>query len=114
METEWDSLLLEAGIDIPFGTEQFNILCPFHSDNVASCSINIGKGVWICHAGCGQGSLKYFLSEVLQISLDEVEALIQKPIATFDIHMFDYFKLCFQVIHFCRMKPLRRNGISTE
>ena len=89
METEWDSLLLDAGIDVPFGTEQFNLLCPFHSDTVASCSINIEKGVWICHAGCGQGSLKYFLTKVLQISLDEVEALIQKPIATFDIHMFE-------------------------
>ena len=89
MEIEWDSLLLDAGIDVPFGKEQFNILCPFHSDAVASCSINIEKGVWICHAGCGQGSLKYFLTKVLQISLEEVETLIQKPVTTFDVNMFE-------------------------
>ena len=89
METEWDSLLLDAGIDVPFGADQFNILCPFHSDTVASCSINIEKGVWICHAGCGQGALTYFLAKVLDLPLDEVEALIQKPAATFDINMFE-------------------------
>ena len=73
MGTEWASLLLEADIDVPFGTDEFNILCPFHSDTVASCSINIDKGVWICHAGCGQGSLKYFLAKILNQSPEEIE-----------------------------------------
>jgi len=89
LKTEWDSLLLDVGIDVPFGTEQFNIICPFHSDNVASCSININKGVWICHAGCGQGSLKYFLANILQINPTEVEKLIQKDTASFDINLFE-------------------------
>lgn len=34
--------------------------CPFHDDKTASLSVNIEKGVWKCHAGCGQGGLIEF------------------------------------------------------
>lgn len=57
---DWHSILLSYGIDIQY-EDEFNILCPFHEDSVSSCSINTEKGVWICFAGCGQGSLKYFI-----------------------------------------------------
>lgn len=34
--------------------------CPFHEDRQASFSFNVEKGVWKCHAGCGEGGLKEF------------------------------------------------------
>lgn len=34
------------------------------------------KGVWICHAGCGQGSMEYFLQKLLQMSRSEIESLL--------------------------------------
>ena len=58
----WSNLLLDAGIDVPLERDQFNISCPFHIDDLPSCSINVTVGKWICFAGCGQGSLTTFLS----------------------------------------------------
>ena len=59
----WSSLLLNVGIDVPSEREQFNISCPFHVDQLPSCSINVEVGKWICFAGCGQGSLVTFLAK---------------------------------------------------
>jgi hypothetical protein len=39
--------------------------CPFHDDRRASLSLNLGKAVWICHAGCGQGGLVDFEKKLL-------------------------------------------------
>ena len=55
------------------------IACPFHLDNRASCAINLDKGVWICFAGCGQGSLKTFIQKISNKSWDE----INKEVDTF-------------------------------
>ncbi|CAB3391655.1 phage/plasmid primase, P4 family [Kyrpidia spormannii] len=33
-------------------------LCPFHDDHDPSLSVNVEKGVWYCHAGCGSGPLR--------------------------------------------------------
>jgi len=60
---DWTQALLNLGIDVPVGSDEISILCPFHDDNSESCSINLDKGVWICFAGCGQGSLKSFIQE---------------------------------------------------
>ena len=60
---DWIQALLNLGIDVPVGVDEVSILCPFHDDNSESCSINLDKGVWICFAGCGQGSLKSFIQE---------------------------------------------------
>ena len=54
----WNVLLFEKGLDVPLEEIQFNILCPFHEDSKPSMSINTVEGVWICHAGCGQGTLR--------------------------------------------------------
>ena len=62
---DWAQVLLDTGIDVPEDYDEFSIRCPFHDDGVASCSINIEKGLWICFAGCGQGSLKNFLRKYL-------------------------------------------------
>jgi len=57
---DWNAVLLRYGISVPF-IDEFVIHCPFHDDHSASCSINVAKGVWVCFAGCGQGSLKSFV-----------------------------------------------------
>ena len=36
------------------------VRCPFHDDRRGSLSLNIEKGVWKCHAGCGQGGIVEF------------------------------------------------------
>ena len=58
---DWTEILHKIGVDVPLGAEQFNIECPFHKDDKPSLAINTNKGVWICFAGCGQGSLKSFI-----------------------------------------------------
>ena len=57
---DWNTLLLNYGVNVS-SKSQFNIHCPFHEDRRESCAINVEKGAWICFAGCGQGSLKYFI-----------------------------------------------------
>ena len=89
MENDWASILTDVGINVPISDNQFNIACPFHMDNQPSLSINIDRGVWICLVGCGQGSLKSFLKDYLEISWDEVTQYLQNRYATFDIDLFD-------------------------
>ena len=50
--TDWASLLMDAGVNVPNETDEFNVPCPFHEDVSPSLSINIEKGLWICHVGC--------------------------------------------------------------
>tara|TARA_R110002020_G_scaffold280226_3_gene495995 strand:+ start:462 stop:1325 length:864 start_codon:yes stop_codon:yes gene_type:complete len=86
---EWTEILLDSGLDFPKHSDEFSISCPFHEDKVASCSINVDKGVWICFAGCGQGSLYGFLMKYLHISYDEVQQQVMKTEASFNVNMFD-------------------------
>ena len=65
---DWVQSLLLCNLDIPINQEQFNIVCPFHLDSHASCAINTGKGLWICFAGCGEGSLQGFIQRLLEVS----------------------------------------------
>lgn len=37
-----------------------SVRCPFHDDRQASLSVNVEKGAWKCHAGCGQGGVVEF------------------------------------------------------
>lgn len=37
-----------------------SVKCPLHDDRNASLSVNVEKGVWKCHAGCGQGGILDF------------------------------------------------------
>jgi len=78
---DWYTQLLKYGIDIP-SSEQFVINCPLpgHKDKRASCSINIEKGVWICYAGCGQGSLLSLISGVSQQPIEHLKGLLDIPI----------------------------------
>lgn len=43
---------------------EIEMLCPLHSDTRRSASMNLEKGVWFCHAGCGGGSLRRLIDSV--------------------------------------------------
>ena len=86
---DWTSVLLESGLQIPTENSQFNISCPFHSDTQPSLSINIERGVWICHVGCGQGSLEYFLGKYLRLDQEGVDQYLLQRYSNFDINVFD-------------------------
>ena len=90
---DWTSVLLDAGISPSTYKEEFSIRGPFHEDKIDSCSINVDKGVWICFAGCGSGSLKSFLQKYLNYSHLQVDSLLQEQEANFDINMFDSFDM---------------------
>tara|TARA_B100000949_G_scaffold228979_1_gene237279 strand:+ start:189 stop:1082 length:894 start_codon:yes stop_codon:yes gene_type:complete len=88
MNRDWGKALIEAGFDVPNNKVQFNISCPFHGpDKHPSLSINLEVGKWICHTGCGSGSIAGFLSDYLEISLLAAERL------SFDdsMHEVDFF-----------------------
>lgn len=87
----WAQILLNSGINVPEVKDEFQIRCPFHDDNVASCSINVDKGLWICFAGCGQGSLKSFLKKYLNCNDIELEKLLVGSETDFSVHIFDEF-----------------------
>ena len=85
----WASVLLDSGINVPADRDEFNMSCPFHSDGEPSLSVNLDKGVWICHAGCGQGGLKGFLAKYLNVSWDRIDETLLAKQLTFDLNMFD-------------------------
>ena len=75
-EIDWVKVLLATNLDIPIDREEFSIPCPLHLDTHASCSINTKKGVWICFAGCGQGSLVSFLQQMLDFDATQLKAFL--------------------------------------
>ena len=85
---DWVSLLLDVGIDIPLNSsnEQIVISCPFHVDTSPSMSINIEQGLWICFAGCGQGTLITFLQRLLNKPQTEIQSLIQEKKLEIDLN----------------------------
>ena len=46
----------------PDGRGEIDIYCPVHADSRRSASINVEKGVWYCHAGCGGGSIRQLVA----------------------------------------------------
>ena len=90
----WSSLLLDAGIDVPLERDQFNISCPFHIDDLPSCSINVTLGKWICFAGCGQGSLVNFISKYTGQDVSKVQQNIANNAVEFE---FDFFEDDFPI-----------------
>jgi DNA primase len=85
----WSSLLLDVGIDVPLEREQFNISCPFHIDQLPSCSINVTMGKWICFAGCGQGSLVTFLAKYTGKDTTKIEQDVANSAIEIE---FDFFE----------------------
>ena len=88
---DWGSLLTKYGIQVP-SDEQFIIHCPFHEDRRSSCAINIEKGMWICFAGCGQGSLKSFIWKLSGKPWAEIRVEFESSELGFDLEeAFDKF-----------------------
>ena len=85
---DWGSLLIKYGINIP-NKNEFSLLCPFHEDNRESCSINLEKGLWICFAGCGQGSLKSFIWKYSGRPWKEIESDIDSQKWDLDLSFLD-------------------------
>ena len=77
-ETDWIQILLATNLDIPIDRDEFSIPCPLHLDTHASCSINTKKGVWICFAGCGQGSLLTFIQQMMDFDATQVRKFLEK------------------------------------
>lgn len=44
------------------GRGEVEAFCPCHPDTKRSASINLEKGVWYCHAGCGGGSIRQLVN----------------------------------------------------
>jgi len=86
---DWTQALLNLGIDVPVGSEEISILCPFHDDTSESCSINTEKGLWICFAGCGQGSLKTFIQQYMQWDFSKVNLYLTDYKHTFKSSIFN-------------------------
>ena len=85
---DWYSILFKYGVTVP-DESQFNIHCPFHEDRRESCAINTDKGVWICYAGCGQGSLKSFIQKLSGKSWQEVDYEIEDKTWELDFSFLD-------------------------
>lgn len=77
-DTDWIKILLATNLDIPIDRDEFSIPCPLHLDTHASCSINTKKGLWICFAGCGQGSLLTFIQQMLGYDSTQVRKFLDK------------------------------------
>lgn len=43
------------------GDGEYSAPCPLHNDRSPSFFLNRRTGLWICHAGCGSGTLPYLL-----------------------------------------------------
>ena len=89
---DWAKVLVSADVDVPLSRSEFSTLCPFHSDSRASCSINLDKGVWICFAGCGQGSLRTFVQKVLDIDDKALGKLIGDVEFSLDLDFFEEYQ----------------------
>src|SRR5207253_2733062 len=51
---------------------EIEVFCPLHPDNRRSASVNVEKGVWYCHAGCGGGSIRQLvLSDDSWVPMDQ-------------------------------------------
>ena len=89
MSIDWANVLMDVGIDVPIQKAQFNIVCPFHDDTHASCSINTDKGKWICFRGCGQGRLQVFIQKILGLDKEGIEKYLVDHTMFYDLGMFD-------------------------
>jgi putative DNA primase/helicase len=75
-----------------YGNE-IQALCPFHQDRNPSFTANIKSGMWICHAGCGQGHYVTFLKSIKNgacttESARRLPSKIQRPTELGDLSLF--------------------------
>ena len=85
---DWYSVLLKYGVAVP-NESQVIIYCPFHEDRRRACAINLDKGVWICFAGCGEGSLKTFIWKLSGKSWEEINTELDSQKWELDFSLLD-------------------------
>lgn len=79
--------------------------CPFHDDTHNSFSFETEHGNWICHAGCGKGTIKQFCGRMGIATPDErstkrTSKMNEKRIAaTYDYHS-ESGELLFQAVRY--------------
>lgn len=61
-KAELDALAPYLAGAVPDETGEVELFCPLHDDAKRSASINVEKGVWYCHAGCGGGSVRQLVA----------------------------------------------------
>lgn len=95
--------------------------CPFHADGTPSLSLNIDKGTWNCHAGCGGGGVLDFEMKFAGVDRETARAnvaellgekqmplLSQKAQATYR-YIDESGKLVFEKLRFAHIHP--RDGL---
>ena len=108
-------------------TAEVKVRCPFHDDKNPSMSVNMEKGVWKCHAGCGGGGLLEFEVKLSGCDLDAAKANVaellgdkqafvvsRKPEAVYQYHAANgrlvFEKLRYPGKQFTQRKPNGRGG----
>jgi DNA primase len=108
-------------------TAEVKVRCPFHDDQTPSMSLNLEKGVWKCHAGCGGGGLLDFETKFSSCDLDTARASVaellgdkqafffkQTPEAVYQYHdasgILLFEKLRYPGKRFVQRKPKGENG----
>lgn len=69
--SDYVELCLALGIRGVVSGKEFRARCPLHNDTRPSFSLNIHSGMFICHAGCGQGEFQKLVELVLGCSGQE-------------------------------------------
>lgn len=101
--------------------------CPFHDDRTPSLSVNIEKGAWCCHAGCGNGGILDFEERFSKCDRDAAKGTVseilgeqvfassgEQPVAVYpyyDAHgklLFE--KLRYEPKRFVQRKPSEKGG----
>lgn len=73
----WLPLFDKHDIRVNNKLDEQNIVCPFHDDRLPSCSVNMKKGIWYCHSGCGGGTLDEFFKDLGETVEAEVLTVAQ-------------------------------------
>jgi putative DNA primase/helicase len=107
---------------------ELKLRCPFHNDRSPSLTFNTEKGVWKCHAGCGEGGLIDFEQKLNGGTRDEArarlaeivgaehlfESLATKPVAVYPYvdaqGQLLFEKLRYEPKRFVQRRPLPKGG----
>lgn len=67
-----DSVLESRGVKLIGGGNTPKAKCPFHEDRNPSLSVDLERGLWNCHAGCGGGSVIDLLAKFDGVSPTDI------------------------------------------
>lgn len=62
------------------GAREVRVRCIFHDDRTPSLSVNFEKGVWKCHAGCGDGGILDFEEKYSHCDRDQARTNVDEMI----------------------------------